>query len=363
MRTNFTLEDIKNIIDDIFNGNLWASKASDGKIPYANPNSEKILLIDEYDNTKTEIDLAEYLNITFYSWKQRVVETGSNNFDDKKFEVFEEWVDSLNFSMNQTYALVEKLDEEMTTSQDIDSATITGKITFLVQADKIKNLDYYTGKLRNKLLGVTNDIQNAYGDVLKAFINIGAIIYEQEPIMTQFGECIICSLNYRVSYLADAYVYKDAEIQISLDGDDLYNENGEIVDIFNVPTETKYLTMPITKATFQNIFTSNALPLASRPDMTGIMNTALTQALTISFFDFNKELTNQFNELFWRYPAYRVDGKISSVQEVNIPIYLRVKSANHSYVYKYVISNMQKSMTNNDFNVSSITLKTWGKNI
>lgn len=38
MRTIFTLSDIKNIIDTIFNGNLWASKRTNGKIVYNNSN-------------------------------------------------------------------------------------------------------------------------------------------------------------------------------------------------------------------------------------------------------------------------------------------------------------------------------------
>ena len=39
MRTIFTSQDIKNIIRNIFNGNLTQYKASNGKIAYENPNS------------------------------------------------------------------------------------------------------------------------------------------------------------------------------------------------------------------------------------------------------------------------------------------------------------------------------------
>ena len=54
MRTIFTLSDIKNIIDTIFNGNLWASKRTNGKIVYNNPNSENIVLVDEDNGKQTE---------------------------------------------------------------------------------------------------------------------------------------------------------------------------------------------------------------------------------------------------------------------------------------------------------------------
>lgn len=355
MRTNFTTEDIKNIMEYIFNGNLFQSRLSNGSIAYNNPNSEKIVLIDEDDGTRTEKDLADYLNVRFYNWKQRLVEKGQDGLNSSPLSVFEDWVSSLNVSMNESYALVEKIDEEVVASQDIDSATIMGKTTFLIQADKVANLEYYVTKIRNSFLGVPQDIQNSYGDKIKAFIMIGALTYDQEPFMSQLGEMVIVSLNFRLSYMADALSYNDNQISISLNGDDTYDENGNIVG------ETKFLSMPITKATFQNIFTTNPVPTAQRPDLTGFIVSGISMAKTISFFDFNKELTMAFNDLFWSCSAIRINGIEKPTSDVNIPVYIKVTSNGNSYVYKDVIENMQKDLTNNDFNISSITLKGWGK--
>lgn len=360
MRTIFTIEDVKNIMENIFNGNLWKYKLSKGEIEYENPNSEKILFIDNDTGAQTEKDLAEYLNIHFYNWKNRLVEKGEG-LEGNPLSPFETWVESLNFSTNEAYALIERIDEEVTASQDIDSAAYMGKMTFLIQTDKIKNLDYYVTKIRNKFLGVPQEIQNSYGNIVKAFIMIGALLYDQEPITMQLGECVIVSLNFKISYLADALTYSDTEIEISLNGDDLYDQNGNIVDINGEPTQTKYLKMPITKSTFQNIFTTNPLPTAERPDQVGFIATGISTAKTLSFFDFNKELTMQFNDLFWSCSAYRINGLITSVKDVNIPVFFRIKSNNKTYVYKDVIDNMQKNLTNNDFNISSITTKGWGK--
>ena len=356
MRTIFSAEDVKNVIEIIFNGNLNQYRKSKGNIPYNNPNSEKVLLIDEDDGTQQEKDLAEYLNIKFYNWKERLVSKRDDDLrQDKQFSVFEDWVQSLNISMNEAYALVEKVDEEVTASQDIDSATIIGKITFLIQADKVANLDYYVAKIRNAFLGVPQDIQNSYGEIIKAYIMMGALTYDQEPTVTQLGETLVVSSNFRISYLANALTWTDTEIEISLNGDDTYDENGAIVG------KTKYLKMPITKATFQNIFMTNPLPTASRPDLTGFVSSGLSMAKTITFFDFNKELTMQFNDIFWECSAIRVNGIEKPVGDVNIPVYIRIKSNDKTYVYKDVIDNMQKDLTNNDFNISSITLKGWGK--
>ena len=359
-RTIFTTEDVKNIVEQIFNGNLRQSRLSRGMVEYENPNSEKILLIDSDSGEQTEKDLAEYLNIDFYAWKQRLVEKSSRDAEEG-YETFDDWVLSLNFSMNEAYALVETTDEDTVASQDIDSATKMGKITFIVQSDKIKNLDYYVAKIRNSFLGNPQHIQNSYGDNIVSYILMGTLMYDQEPIMTQIGECIIVSLNFRISYMSEALTYNDTKIEISLDGDDMYDARGNIVDASGKPTDTKYLQMPITKATWQLIFASTAVPTAKRPDLTGFVATSISNVKTFSFFDFNKELTMKFNDLFWRLSAHRINGVLSEKNSVNVPVYIRITSNGNSYVFKDMIDNMEKVLSNSDFNISSITLKGWGK--
>lgn len=339
MRTLFTSYDIKEIIKKIFK-----------------ENSEKIMLIDEDTGTQTQKELVDYLNIKFYSWKNRLVEKSEHSLTDEPVvTAFDDWVQSLNLSMKESYALVELVDEEVTASQDIDSATKIGRITFLIQADKITNLDYYLAKIRNSYLGNPQEIQNSFSDIVKAYITIGTLLYDEEPDTIQLGECVVVSCNFRISYLTDALSYNDTQIEISLDGDDTYDDNGEVVG------ETKYLTMPLTKMTWQNIFTSTPLPTAERPDLTGFVATSLSNVKTLTFYDFNKELSMKFNDLFWKCGCYRYDGTLTTVQDVNIPVYIRIKSNGHTYVFKDMVDQMQKVITNNDFNISSITLKGWGK--
>lgn len=341
MRTLLTNEDVKNFVNDIF---------------YDSQNSEEILLVDEGTGEKTTKDLASYLNVKFYTWKDRLVEKGEGAIDENpELSTFDTWVQSMNYSMNESYALVETIDEEVVASQDIDSATKTGKITLLIQADKIKNLEYYLTKLRNIYLGNPQTIQNAYGDKIKAYIMLGILSYDQEPITMQLGECIIASFNFRISYLNDALTYSDMKFEISLDGDDTYNENGEIVG------DTNFLEMPLTKVTWQKVFASTPVPTTIRPDLTGFIATSLSDVKTLSFYDYNKELSKRIDTLFWQLSAYRVDGVLQERHEINIPIFIRVTTGGHKYTYKDMIDNIEKVVTNNDFNISSITLKGWGK--
>lgn len=352
MRTILNADDVRNIVDDVFNGNLWKSKASMGAIKYSNPNSPEIVLIDEYDGSQRTADLAEYLNIKFYSWRERLVEKSE---DYATSDVFNSWVQSLNGSMNEAYALVDIIDDEVTTSQDIDSATKIAEVTFIIQADKVANLDYYVNKLRNQYIGVPQTIQNSYGEKVKAFYLLGILIYDQEPFASPLGQTVVVKMNMRISYLSDAFTYNDTKVEISLDGDDEYDENGDVVG------QTKYSEMPIMKITWQSIVQSTALPTQERPDITGFLGTSISTVKTFSYYDFNKGIALRLNDLFWSLGAIMIDGVSSHKQEVNIPVFIRITSNGHSYVYKDMIDNIQKVISNNDFNISSITLKGFGK--
>lgn len=187
-----------------------------------------------------------------------------------------DWVRSIEFSLSQAYALVELVDEEVTTSQDIDNAVKAGRITFLIQSDKVKNLDYYVTKIRNNYIGNPEQIMNAYGDTVTAYLLLGTLMYDEEPATTQYGECVRVSAGFKISYMSDALNYSDQRIEISLDGDDEYDAEGNVVG------ESKFLTVPITKQSWQAIFTSNAIPTSERPDLTGFLATTLSVVKTFA---------------------------------------------------------------------------------
>ena len=353
MRTNFTAEDFTAVIRNMFNGNLDAHKQSN--VEYVNTNSEDIVITNiDTNESKTE-DLAKYLNIDFYSWKQRLLEKENGIEEDGGLTMYESWLKSLNYSINEAYALVEMTNDEVTASQDIDNATKEGKITFIIQTNKVKNLDYYVNKLRNKYMGVPVSMTNEFGETLKAYILVGILIYEDEPTTLQFGECITASVGFRIAYLADADTYSDNEILFSFDGDDEYNEDGSIKGT------TKYLSVPITRATWQTIFKTDPVPRQARPDIVGFVASSISCVKTFSFYDFNKTLIKKINEAFWRSGAYRINGKLTERQDVNIPVYVKVVVGENSYVYQDIIDNIEKVITNSDFNITSMTLKGWGK--
>lgn len=336
MRTIFTTEDMKNILDSAFNGNNATVEASNGAVEYENPNDEKIAEINAFTGETEEVYLARSLDIKFYAWKERVVE-------EERQGVFDKWVDSLDFSINKTYALVEFLSEDAVASGDIQSATDTGMATFLIQTNKIKLFDYYVRKVRNAFLGVPQTITNAFGDELTAFIKIGLPTYTEEPSQTQFGECLTCTVGFTVTYLQSAGSYADYKFELSLNG-------------------TDFSQIVLTQLTWQEIGTPQSVARANRPDIAGFVVTANSSVKSLAFFDFKTGIAKQLSKLFFERSAIKKNGVATERKSVNVPVWLRVTDDDGDiYEYKDVITQMEKVFKNTDFTVSSITLRGGGK--
>lgn len=327
MRAFFSNEDMANLLVDVYNENT---------LP--------VTLIDEVEDTRTDVDMVSYLDIKFETWWHHA-QTAIEELAENGGNIRESWKQSLNSKLGESYALIEQLDEETITSQDIVGATIMGRITFMIDANKVKNLEYYLRYLKNLYTGKPIKREASTGDSVIGYLTLGILLYDQEPTMGQTGEHIVATLNWRFNYMNIAATYDDVKLEISLGSD----------------IEADYKVMPMIKYTAQNQFTKEPVPVATRVDLTGMLITAITKGITISFYDFEKALTNEINALFWKLGAYKIDDVVQSEQAVNIPVYLRATVGGHKYTFYMVITNMEKVFANNEFIISSIALALWGK--
>ena len=325
MRAFFSNEDMANLIQDIYKDNTIS-----------------VTLIDEDTREETESDMVSYLNVKFYTWWEHL-QTAAEDLIDAGSNVRESWKESMKNKLGSSYALIEQMDEATISSQDIIGATISGRITFMIDANKVKNLEYYLRYLKSKFTG--NPITRACfdGSQVVGYLTLGILLYDQQPEVTPVGESIVATLNWKFNYMALAATYNDITFEISLD-------NG-----------LNYKQMPIIKYSWQNIFVKESVPTAARVDLAGFLVKAISHSVTISFYDFDKELTQAINSIFWRLNAVKINDTAQTVQVVNIPIYLRVTVGTDKYTYKCVLTDMQKVFSNNEFTISSITLNGWGK--
>ena len=327
MRAFFSNKDMAKLLEDVYKENTIG-----------------VDLIDEETGDKTESDIVSYLNIDFYTWWQHA-KTAVEELLDNGGNIRESWKQSLNYSVGKGYALIEQTDEETIQSQDISGATILGRITFMVEANKITNLEYYLRYLKSQYTGTPIKRECSDGSNIVGYLTLGILLYDQEPMMTQVGEVIVATMNWKFNYLQIARTYNDTKLEISLSGN----------------VDENYKEMPMIKYTWQNIFTKEAVPTAVRPDLAGVLVKAISLSTTISYYDWDKSITNDLNELFWDLNAIEIDGTGQSARSVNISVYLRITIGTKKRVYKCVLTDMQKVLTNNEFNISSITLNGWGK--
>lgn len=320
MRTVLTTEDIKDIFKQIFV-----------------QNSEDILLIDEETGEKKKVELWRYFNIEFYAWKDRLVQ------EENGLSLFESFEQQLSRSLDKAFALVEITDASATPSQDVDSATINGKVTFLIQTNKVVNLDYYISKIRNKYLGLPEEYQNSNGEVVTAYFNIGTLLYESEPATMQTGEVIVCSVNFGIDYMTKAKTYSDYKVKLSLDG-------------------THYYDFPYIKATWQQTVVSQMLPTQSNITRQGAQCTGIVPMVTFATYDFDSILMSILNEIFFSMSANKIDGVANTNDTVEYPIYMKVIVRENDddetiFDYNMVITDMEKTLENGAFAVTSISLK------
>lgn len=327
MRTFFSNEDMAKLLIDVYNQS----------------DIELGLTIEE-TGEHIETTAVSYLDVQFYTWWEHVKTELEKNVD-RGADLRETWKDSLSNSLGKSYALIEQLDEETISSQDISGATISGRITFLVDANKIDVLEEYMRHIKSKYTGNPIKRETLNGDMVVGYLTLGILLYDQEPMSAQNGEVIAVTLNWKFNYLELAGTYGDVKLAISLNGD----------------VDANYKEMPIIKYTWQNIFTKEAVPTAQRVDLSGFIVKAISLGVTLSFYDFDKELTHAINSVFWRLSAVKKNGVVLPTQAVNIPIYLKATIGEDVYVYKCVLTDMQKVFSNNEFTISSITLNGWGK--
>lgn len=326
MRNIFSNEDMKNFLEDIFKNNSYNETIEDVKT-----------------GVQKQVDMATYLNIKFYSWWNQE-QTMVDNLMDEGADIREAWKNSLKLSLNQSYALVEQLDEESIVSEDIDGATIKGRITFMINANKVSNLEAYTRQLKANFLGTPITITTSIGEKIRGYLTLGILLYEQEPEMTQNGKMLQVSLNYKFSYMKFAETYNDVRFQISLDNTNFYD-------------------LVISKYSVQNIVTTQAVPTANRPDLTGELGQAISKTIALTYFDFNSTICELLSDIFFEMGAIEIDGTATSVGEVNIPMWVKVtrKTKNKTYLYKMMLKDNSKQFTNNEFTIATLTLRGWGK--
>lgn len=330
MITTFVNSEIRDIFKNMFTTNGYG-----------------IYVKNEDTNEEETMPIVDFLNVQFYSWRNRVVDIDA----ERRQIPYQSWVESIEMSMNDAYGLVEIQDETTQISADIDNGTIDCKVTFMINSNKIEQLETYLSHLREVYKGVPQTIVNRYGKTLKALIYVGALVPTDDPMQTQIGDTIFCECGFSLSYLLDALAYTDETLQISFDG-------------------TTFYDILVSKDTHQLIFQAQANAKANRPDVAGDIVTSSTRVQTLTFFAFKQDSIDALQDIFDRYCAVLVwDNQAQEYvsanrQELRQEVYIKIEKGTGAnkkgYIYKNIFTQIEKVRNNSDFTIMSITMKTSG---
>lgn len=305
---------------------------------------------DENEEITSVNSIVSYLNIEFYAYKKDL-RTG-DYLDVYDTDSINNWVKSLNVSMNKGFASVELTNNTPMTAYDLDGGTVNGKVNIIIQTDRVANLDFYITWLRNKYVGTFEDIVSN-GTTYTSHIVIG-VLEVSEVYQCALGQCVTATFDISISYLEKAETYQDENIEFSFDN-------------------TTYYKMPISRLTKSIVFTGKTETRQLQPTTAGTMNSSVSSVYDITYwllnsntfmktldFDMEKESTYQYSPtvLTPQNPYITTDGGI-----VNYVIYIRTKKKNsedteYTFIYKTVITAYTKQVVNNDMTVVSLKLNT-----
>ena len=333
MKKQYTSYELMQIVNQIF-----TDTNNDFSFKVVNADSEEI-----------EVEsIIDYLDINFYTYKKDLKEI----LESDDTELLNHYILSLNENMQKSFGLVEVNSNTPLSAYDINGGNVDGRITILIPVDKVSNFEYFLTTIRNKYIGLFEDLTSDGIDYTSHII-FGNLDYNTEPFECVLGQCVIVSFNISIAYMEKCNTYQDdkVEVMISEDGD-----------------EETYWDFPFSKATETIIYNGKSVIKANRPECSGVINASATFTWAFTFWvNANNDFINVLEEIInvtsstWIYDIE--DESYSSVEDVpvNIPIWIRKTSNGKIYYRKTFLTQYQKNYVNNDFTIGTIILTSSAK--
>lgn len=299
-----------------------------------------------------QILIGEYLRTEFYTYTK---DTRDNNqyYDGNgngfNFANFDQWLKSFG-AVSTSYAQVELSGLEVVSSEDIDMGSATATITFVMQIDKADIFEKYISKLRLVVAGKRHSFLNSDGEEIAFYATIGELNYDESPIDTPLGKCVVVSLTFGISFMQDTATSNQANIEISLNGSD-------------------YEHLYYNEMTNDIMFTGKPNIKQGKPFASGMVNSSVSYATTITYWIFIKDnlqlkINQKLKEL--------VDDNttFTEIDTINIPVWIKEYIpiydddgllSTKTITTKMTIVDYKTNYKNSDFINVSLSLNRYGK--
>lgn len=332
MRKQFTNYELSKLVSDIFTSNDISFTITDSQ------------------SEQTSVDsIVDYLNIDFYSFRKELKDT---DLSSDMVSQLEQWYLSSANGLNHAYGLVEIEENSVMTSYDFDGGSIRATITIMIQSDKVSNLDYFITYIRNKYVGVIEDLVDETTNTTYSTHLVFSNVESSEPTESAFGTASRVTIGLDLSYMEKSMTYQDERFGIALD----FDTNGDL---------TQFDGFPISRCSENIIFTGKAQIRQNTPNLSGQVNANATLSFTFTYWLLNsyetlQELDDTMKGLCYSYRYFRGTQATfieNTAQDINVPVYI----LRNNLVYKMVVSSYTRDITNNDMTVITMKLSTYAK--
>ncbi len=274
----------------------------------------------EIDTDGKKTTAMQALNLEFYSFKRRVKSA-------------EDYLESIEKSLDQAYCLCELIRTQRLYSRDIDHLIIEGRLTVWIQTAKIKLLEALIEECNMAYCGEVCEIE--IGEFKRNMLVEFNVLQPQNVQSTsEIGEAAILSIAVKMELAPSISSYDDYKIELSFDG-------GET-----------YLIAPYTSWTYAYNASQVALPLANQAD-SGFINVSRSNSLSLSLYEFNKPLSNKLRTI-----ALRCNSEGQTAEDLNKTIYIRITigadETAEMYIYKVLPKTITINSVNTTFNTMSV---------
>lgn len=269
--------------------------------------------------------IMDVLNIEFYTFKQRLHSA-------------EDYIASINTSLNQSYCLCSLENIERKYSKDIDNVTVYGKLTFWLQSSKIKLLESFIEECDRLLCGERINF-TVDKEKRRAAVFFGNVISVSSDVHSEIGESQICEVGFTMVVSPDIIGYDDYTVELTTGSEE-------------------YERLPVVSLNIAANMTNKAVPRINAAGSTGMINLSKVRVFNLVFYGFNGKTVNKLSEVL----LGKAGNNQPSESDNNETFYLRLTRNGTQHDYETVISDISSQLENDTgYEVFSLSLAERGK--
>ena len=252
--------------------------------------------------------VSEILNVEYYTFKHRPSSTQEtiNGILKEKGAVNELAALSCAFGL-LSIETIERL-----FSKDVDMVVLQASLSYYIQTDKIKLLEYLIEDANIATSGLRIPVQ--FGSETRK-----AVIFFDRPLISDiqtaapFGETAVVDIDVAIMLYPDVASYSDYTVNIG------FTDNGEY----------KSVDVPLTSFSLASVMTQDAVPSITHRETVGEINLSRATSFVLVFDGFNNEFVNYLTDKSF------APGGVDN----NQPFTVKVTRGENTYTHEMIVKD------------------------